>query len=86
MARSTPASCRICQMMQPGPAGHWIVSSIHHDLCDSEMIHGTASRLALAAARSARIQLIIAAWLALDWDQYASESHIMKCTRPSVKE
>ena len=35
-------------MTQPAPLGHWIVLSIHQDLCASAMTHGCAARSALA--------------------------------------
>ena len=63
-----------------------MVASIHHVLCASATIQGTAARLALAAARSLRSQLIMAVCESTGWLQKASLSHMIKCVRPSLKE
>jgi hypothetical protein len=84
--RSAPPSVSSFHTGDPTPLGGVSVASMVLLLCALTITHGTAARLALAAARSALIQSIIAACCAAPWVQNTSEFQKSQWTRPESKE
>lgn len=81
--RSTPPAVSSSHTTAPAPVGGLSVSSIAHVLCAEEITHGTAARLALAAARSAFSHASIAACCGAPCVQKISEFQNTQCTRPT---